>query len=263
MFNMKARSILAVVLLAAGLQAAWAQKMVVTTTDDQVVEFDVSKIKDVTFNEEAGEHEWVDLGLPSETLWATCNVGANSPEQYGDYFAWGETEPKEDYSWGTYKWMNEGQSSWREINKYTFADGQTGACWYSNNQFIGDGKTELLPEDDAATANWGSDWQMPSLEQLQELYNERLTKTEWTTQGGVSGRLITSLRNGNSLFLPAAGYIYGTELYDAGSYAHYMSHSLHSDGSDDTSYLYFIEGYIYWSYDDRYVGRTVRPVRKK
>lgn len=259
---MNSRNILVIVLLVVpGMQTAWAQKMVVTTTDNQVVEYDVSKLKDVTFIE-ADNHEWVDLGLPSGTKWATCNVGASTPEGYGDYFAWGEITPKSDYSWGTYKWMNAGQSNWRQINKYTFADGQTGACWYSNKQFIGDGLTELLPEDDAATANWGSGWQIPSLTQLQELYNDNYTKTEWVTQGGVKGMKITSRSNNKSLFLPAAGYIYGTELYDAGSYAHYWSHSLHTDGSDHATYLYFIESSIYWAYDNRYIGQSVRPVRK-
>lgn len=75
----------------------------------------------------AEEHEYVDLDLPSGTLWATCNVGASTPEEYGDYFAWGETEPKREYNWSNYKWMNTGQwpLNWSQINRYTFADGYT------------------------------------------------------------------------------------------------------------------------------------------
>ena len=121
---MKAKSTLAVLfLMVAGVQTAMAQKMVVRMTDYTVTEFDVTQVVDVTFveggasHDTTDDHEWVDLGLPSGTLWATCNVGANSPEEYGDYFAWGETEPKDEYNWATYKWMNAGQSDWKQINK--------------------------------------------------------------------------------------------------------------------------------------------------
>ena len=207
------------------------------------------------------DHAWVDLGLPSGTKWATCNVGANSPEEYGDYFAWGETAPKDEYNWSTYKWMNAGQSDWRQINKYTFDDGQTSGCWYSNGTFVGDGKTELDPEDDAATANWGSGWQMPSYDQITELYNSSYTTTTWTTQNGKSGRLITSNSNGNSIFLPAAGYRDGTSLYDAGSNGSYWSRSFGTGYSDYAYSLYFRSDYIDWYYDNRRYGQSVRPVR--
>ena len=208
--------------------------------------------------------EYVDLGLPSGTLWATCNVGANSPEEYGDYFAWGETEPKDTYNWSTYKWMNEGQSSWSQINKYTFADGQTSACWYDGNgNFIGDGKTELDPADDAATANWGSGWQMPSLDQIKELYNSSYTTREWTQVNGVNGRRITSKSNGNSIFLPAAGYRGDTGLNNAGSYGNYWSRSLYTSSSDYAYYLHFNSSGVYWNDYDRLFGRSVRPVRVK
>ena len=96
-------------------------------------------------------------------------MGANRPEEYGGYYAWGETEEKEYYDWSTYKWMNEGQSSWTQINKYTFADGQTSACWYSDGTFIGDGKTTLDLEDDVAHVKWGGNWRMPTREEIQEL----------------------------------------------------------------------------------------------
>ena len=102
-----------------------------------------------SWNEPQDEHEWVDLGLTSGTLWATCNVGATAPEDYGDYFAWGETEPKEDYSWSTYKWCN---GSYKTQTKY---------CTNSKYGTVDD-KTELEPEDDAAFVNWGSTWRMPT-----------------------------------------------------------------------------------------------------
>ena len=100
------------------------------------------------------EHEYVDLGLPSGTQWATMNIGANAPEEYGDYFAWGETEPKDYYDWGTYKWC---MGNYNTMTKYCTISG------YGYNGF-NDGKTELDPEDDAATAAWGAGWRMPSFD---------------------------------------------------------------------------------------------------
>ena len=188
--------------------------------------------------------DYVDLGLPSGTLWATCNVGASSPEEYGDYFAWGETVTKDTYNWSTYFDTEDNGSTFKK---------------YNNNG----GLTELLPEHDAATANWGSVWQMPSLDQIEELINSDYTTTEWTTQGGVSGHKITSKSNGNSVFLPAAGYRYVTSLYDAGSYGVYWSRSLKTSYSSYAYRLYFYSFSVNWLNDDRYYGRSVRPVRVK
>ena len=106
----------------------------------------------------------VDLGLPSGTKWANMNVGATSPQESGLYFAWGETTGYTDkttdgrqFDWANYKWMAEGQSSWKYINKYQNDDGQTEASWYENDgyKFVGDGLTVLEVTDDAAAANWG------------------------------------------------------------------------------------------------------------
>ena len=225
------------------------------------------KVKVIFTEDKQEEHEWVDLGLPSGTLWATCNVGASKPEEYGDYFAWGETSGynsgKTTFNWSTYKWMNTGQSSWTEINKYTYADGKTSGCWYSNGIFIGDGKTTLESSDDAATINWGSAWCMPSFDQIKELYNSSYTTTEWIRMNGVNGRKITSKSNGKSLFLPAAGYhdydaielTCSSGYYWSSSLYPLISHSaislcLHSDGID-----YFNNA--------RINGLSVRPVRAK
>ena len=194
-------------------------------------------------------YAYVDLGLPSGTLWATCNVGASKPEEYGDYFAWGETEPKNDYSWSTYKYC---QGTETTMTKY---------CTESYYGTV-DNKTELEPSDDAATANWGSGWQMPSIEQCKELYSSSYTTTTWTTFNGKYGRKITSKSNGNSIFLPAAGYRFDTSLSNAGS-GYCWSRSL-----DTTSYsayfLLFDSSHIgagYFKY--RYYGLSVRPVRVK
>ena len=204
--------------------------------------------------------EYVDLGLPSGTLWATCNLGARSPEEYGDYFAWGETEPKDNYTWGTYKWMTAGKDDWNYINKYTFPDNQTEGCWYSGGQFVGDGKQELDPEDDAATALLGSSWQIPSVAQIYELLHGDYTTSEWTTQGGVYGRKVTSKKNGNSIFLPAAGWRSGATLYDEGKTGYYWSNSLGGLTADYAFPLNFDAGYWGVEHHDRFCGHPIRPV---
>lgn len=132
------------------------------------------------------EHEYVDLGLPSGTLWATCNVGAHSPEESGDYFAWGETSTKDSYVWENYMYCNY-HDDIVDLTKYN-AD---------------DSLTVLEPGDDAARACWGADWRMATKEEWAELYQN--TTWIWTKQNGVMGRLLTG-SNGNSLFLPAVGY---------------------------------------------------------
>lgn len=200
----------------------------------------------------AGNHEYVDLGLPSGTLWATCNVGASKPEDYGDYFAWGETMPKEAYDWSTYKWFN---SSGNTLIKY---------CTDSHYGTV-DNKTELDSKDDAAIANWGSDWRMPDVEQLSELYDDKNTTAVWTIQNGVRGLLITSKKNGMSLFLPAAGYrTTSGSLNNAGSFGYYWSCSFSTDYQSNATatYMGFVSDGISFDYGHRSVGGSVRPVRK-
>lgn len=191
-------------------------------------------------------HVWVDLELPSGTLWASCNLGANSPEDVGYHFAWGETAPKNDYTIDTYKYHD--GSSYTKYNKT-------------------DGMTELLPEDDAAIAQWGSLWLTPSIAQLQELYNSEYTTTEWASINGRTGRLITSKQNGKSIFLPAAGYYDGTTLAILNGYGYYLSRSLYSDSwgyhYGDAAYLGFYEGDIGMKNQYRHYGRSVRPVFNK
>ncbi len=213
----------------------------------------------VTVFDEDGSHAWVDLDLPSGTLWATCNVGADSPEEYGDYFAWGETVTKDEYTWNSYKHCDGSRYS---LTKY---------CTESSYG-TEDGKTELEPADDAATALWGSDWQMPSREQLLELIDSEYTTTEWTQQNGISGILVTSIANNKSIFLPAAGdrsYLSSTGV---GSDGQYWSRSLVDWDSDDayglgfSLYSYDAYSYNYRVYANsgvRHYGRTIRPVRSR
>ena len=191
----------------------------------------------------ANGHEYVDLGL--SVKWATCNVGANSPDEYGDYFAWGETKPKDYYDWSTYKWCN---GFYGNLTKY---------CTDSNYGKV-DNKTVLDLEDDAAHANWGGAWRMPTLEEQQELLNN-CTWT-WTTQKGVNGYLVTSKKNGNSIFLPAAGYRNISDLYFAGSGGDYWSSSLSTDVSYHAYYLLFGSSDVGWSVSGRPDGQSVRPV---
>ena len=196
----------------------------------------------------ADDYVYVDLGLPSGLLWATCNVGADNPEDYGDYFAWGETQPKDTYNWSTYQYCN---GSYNTLTKY---------CSNSSFGYHGftDDLTTLLPEDDAATANWGSHWRMPTEEEWQELY--RNTTNTWTTQNGVNGRLFTA-SNGNSLFLPAAGYRTDSSLYLAGSYGYYWSSSLDTDYPSGAWLFGFLSGNYRMYNGGRYCGQSVRPVR--
>ena len=250
------KRILLLLLLLTSMQTAKAQKMVVLTTDNQVSKFDVSKVKDID-----DTHEWVDLGLPSGTLWATCNIGADSPEEYGDYFAWGETQPKSNYSWATYKYC---KGSSNTLTRY---------CCQSDYGYNGftDTLTELLPEDDAATANWGENWHTPSLAQIQELFDSTYTTTAYTTQNGVKGRKITSNINGESIFLPAAGYRYGdhfrhgknprhTDLYD--NYGDYWTRSFAMTEPIRAQFMRFTPSKVMWGPEYRFPGHTIRPVRK-
>ena len=195
-------------------------------------------------------HEYVDLGLPSGTLWAACNVGANTPEEYGDYFAWGETAPKTTYNWSNYKYCN-GGDGWNTLIKYC------NDASYGYNGFA-DNLTILLPEDDAATANWGSGWCMPTADQWDELRDN--TNTSWITQNGVGGCLFTA-SNGHSLFLPAAGRRWGGELYDAGSHGGYWSGSLYTVGPLVAWNFYFDSDNDGMGNGNRDVGLSVRPVR--
>ena len=184
----------------------------------------------------------VDLGLTVK--WASCNVGATAPEEYGGYYAWGETEEKSDYEWYTYKYCNGILTS---MTKY---------CTSSSDGTI-DNKTTLEPADDVASVKWGGKWRMPTLDEIKELKDN--CTWEWTTLNGVKGYRVTG-PNGNSIFLPAAGYSSGTEEYSQGFVGGYWSSSLDSSNSGRAYGLFFISGSYVWVNNDRYYGRTVRPV---
>lgn len=171
-------------------------------------------------------HEWVDLGLPSGLKWATCNVGATKPEEYGNYYAWGETATKSEYN---------------PSNSLTYGR--------QMNDISGNVKY------DAAQANWGGTWRMPTKAEQQELINN--CTCEWTTQNGVKGYKVTGT-NGNSIFLPAAGFRNGSSLGDAGDYGYYWSSTPIEDDSYYAYGLSFNSSKQLINY--RYGGLSVRPV---
>ncbi len=191
--------------------------------------------------------KWVDLGLPSGLLWADRNVGASSPEDYGNYYAWGETAPKNVYDWSTYAYGN----NYDELTKYC------NKASYGLNGFT-DNLTVLLASDDAATVNLGGGARMPTDDEWYELM-DRTTMT-WTTRNGVYGCLLTAY-NGNSLFLPAAGDRHGTGLLDAGESGSYWSSTL-LVGEPNFAWLFHFNSRnqdMYFTY--RRNGLSVRAVR--
>ncbi len=173
--------------------------------------------------------EWVDLGLPSGLKWAACNVGANSPEEYGNYYAWGETTTKTDYSSGT---------------STTYGK--------SIGDISGDSRY------DAARRNWGGSWRMPTNAECQEL-KDNCTWT-WTTQGGHNGYRVTSKKNGNSIFLPAAGWYFGSSPLNQGEGGYYWSSTPYGSNAEGAYCLYFDSSDHDVDWGNRYRGHTVRPV---
>lgn len=187
-----------------------------------------SEVVSFTTLETPVECEYVDLGLPSGLKWATHNIGATTPEEYGNYYSWGELLPKETYT---------------KANSLT--DGK------SMDDISG-------TENDAATVYWGGDWRMPTRAEYIELLS-KCTWT-WTTQNGVNGYKVTSKTNGNYIFLPAAGWRHGSSLYDAGSGGYYWSSTpLESDANRACSLIFDSDGH-YVDYSDRYYARCFRPV---
>lgn len=197
---------------------------------------------------EAG-HVYIDLGL--SVKWATCNIGAESPEEYGDYFAWGETITKESYDWNTYKYC----VAKDQLIKYC------SDSTYGKDDFIDD-KTVLDSDDDVAIVNWGGVWRMPTYDEMEEL-KTKCTWT-WTVQNGVNGYLVTSDVEGytdKSIFLPTAGYMYGDTLFNAGVCGYYWSSSLDIDAPCYACGVNFKLDYVHWGGGGwRGSARSVRPV---
>ena len=182
-------------------------------------------------------HEYVDLGLPSGLKWATCNVGANKPEDYGDYFAWGELKPKQEYTDQTYE-------HYRSINRKMVFLGEISG----NTQY------------DTARVKWGGKWRIPTKAELQELCDKCIWI--WMSQNGVKGYKVTG-PNGNSIFLPAAGYRSGSSLKYAGGDGYYWSSTPDPDESDSSlacSLGFYSDNRCYMDFYSRNNGLSVRPV---
>lgn len=226
-------------------------------------------------------HEYVNMG--NGLKWATCNVGAENPWDYGEYFDWGATVPyyqeghsqdspcsdwidgKDGYNWANYSFMEDGQSSGKRITKYTFADNKKdGTWWYDGDTFIGDGKTSFADydyADDAARANWGGNWRTPTDAEWTWL-RENCTWDWKTTDDGYAhnGMLVTSTVNGNQIFLPAAGQRSNASLSSVGSVGFYWSSSLTESFSINARDVLFYSGGVYVDDGYRYNGQSVRPV---
>lgn len=197
-----------------------------------------------------GGRDYVDLGLPSGTLWATCNVGADSPADVGDYFAWGDTETKTFYDWKTYRYSVIDDAGYK-LTKYC----TDSTCGY--NGFV-DNLTVLESIDDAVRANWGSEWRMPTAEEFREL-NQNTTAV-WTSVNGVEGRLLTG-PNGNNIFLPATGFYLDGEIICTGL-GIYWSGSLQIESQESSWSLHFdFEGCHVCGTYERSRGQAVRAVR--
>ena len=183
----------------------------------------------------------VDLGL--SVKWAAWNVGASSPEQYGGYYAWGETEEKSDYNYYTYKYWSD----------------KDGDGYWDSNEFVNIGSNISGTQYDVATVKWGNGWRMPTKAEIQELY-EKCTFVGYIYKG-VVGCKVTG-PNGNSIFLPCAGYRGGSSLGGAGGYCYYWSGSLYEIASDDAwSLCVGSNGSHGVDYSCRFCGYSVRPVR--
>lgn len=195
-------------------------------------------------------HQAIDLGLPSGTKWATMNIGAEKPEDYGLYFAWGETKgypQKTTHSFGIYNY------TWYDKDKHRF----TKYCTNRDDGLV-DHKTTLELSDDAAHGYWGGSWRMPTVNEFEELRDN--TIQEWTSMSGIYGRKITSKKNGNSIFMPATGHNDGSGVIAYGIYGCYWSSSLILSNSKSAHILRFKSDDLYIEGMFRECGLTIRPV---
>ena len=215
--------------------------------DDSTI---IERIHPITNDVKREKHEYVDLGL--SVKWATCNVGATKPEEYGNYYAWGEIETKKEYSLYAYKYVKKGGIFTR--NKY---------LKYNTDKGLGmvDNKMKLESVDDVACFLWGDKWRMPTDEEFRELIEN--CNWTWTTQNGINGYMVTGKRSGyenQSIFLPLAGCRLESNLYGADSFGCYWSSMLNSSNPYFAQYLYFNSSKLLLYNYSRFYGRSVRPV---
>ena len=235
----KALSIIFAAMLTLGASAQNTHDIVVWHgTQSQTIQ----AVDSITFVESKVEPTYVDLGLSIK--WGTCNIGAKNPEDFGNFYQWGDVATKESYDWDTYKYGTDRTN----LEKYN----------------VKDGKTVLDPEDDAAIVNLGEGSRMPTPAEIKELVDN--CTWEWTTVDNVKGYKVTA-KNGNSIFLPAAGVMFTKNPYYGGQYGYYLSNTLR-EGEESYVKMY-AQGFSFQSdkyqTDDRIArnyGITVRPVHK-
>lgn len=214
----------------------------------------------LTMGLSAQQHPTVDLGLPSGTLWSTCDIGSDSPCRLGDYFAWGETKGlqsgKGNFTFSNYEW---GHTS-KEIQKYNTQE--------KNGQV--DGLTELEPCDDAATVLWGEGWRIPSEEQVREL----LACCTWSwvidEETGVRVCRFVSKSNGHTLSFTTSGAYFGTDCQCSGFFASFWLRNLREDNPRYAKTLYMevtrtgkTPGFVGIPYSSRFSGHCIRPVYQR
>ena len=244
---MKRNSLILIILFAATI--AGAQTINLHMKNGMVVNYNSSEVDYIDFSESSstvsytscpdGNHpHLIDLGLPSGTKWACCNVGANSPEQYGGYYAWGETVEKSSYGW----------------SNYILCDGTESTCHSIGSDIAG-------TNYDVVHVKWGESWVMPSYSQFEELI-EKCT-TEWTSLNGINGYTFTG-PNGSSIFLPASGYYGFGDKFFEGSVGLFWSSTYNSSNKDLARYLRFDSGRLTLNYYlSRNSGQPVRAIQKE
>ena len=192
-----------------------------------------------------GGVEAVDLGL--SVKWANMNVGAEKDSGFGTYFAWGETKPKQYYSWNTYLWCKKDSQF---LLKYS----------------VGDRLQQLVPSDDAARANWGEEWRMPTVDEYEELIDPNNCTWEWITKDGVNGYKVTGKKTGNSIFLPITGFRYYESIQFRAIKGVYWTSSLYTANPNKAWCLEFDFSDIKVNYgklsSNRFSGRCIRAVSK-
>lgn len=233
-----------------GLQRGQSTVTMTTTDGSNLSATCTVTVVNAKEHETMGGHEYVNLGLPSGTLWASCNIGAETKEQAGSHFAWGETNTKDVYNWNTYAWCESGNRNL--LTKY---------CLTSRYGTV-DKNARLDPEDDAAHILWGYDWCMPTIGEFQELCNSEYTTTTMTTINGMPCVEIKSKINGECIYLPAAGSRAGDSPNKSGNTGYYWSSTIYPEESYKAQYLVFNDyGNPGIQKDERYYGLSIRPVR--
>jgi hypothetical protein len=210
-------------------------------------------------------HGYIDLGLPSGTLWATCNIGADNPEDSGLYFAWGDTIGHTIGDGYSFQWLNNYKYGYTDFvntnpdgSPYFVTKYSTDSAWGCDDDL-----TELVPSDDAAYVKWSANWRMPTKAQVEELMNSDYTNAVWTKQNGVNGYRITSKVNGTIIFLPAAGYGLISDLVCGGELGLYWTRTLNQSIQTEAYKFFFQSDGIECNTENRSCGLPVRPVTVK